>query len=189
VASITLIVYPPSIWTNRDIVLFHGTVDTFAGSIVAGPVLVSRGRTHTDFGPGFYTTTLLRQAHTWAAQIAASKPGTKAAVVRLVVARESLAQLESLAFARGDFHADDFWSLVHHCRTGASDHGRSQPGRYYDVVYGPVAAFWNQRTIIADADQISFHTPAAEKILNKVSVVGSYKHGTGWRGNELLGCR
>ena len=128
---------------------------------------MSRGRTRTDFGPGFYTTTLLRQAHTWAAEIAASKVGTKPAVIEITVRREDLAQLETLAFARGDFHADDYWSLVHHCRKGAMDHGRVLPKTYYDLVYGPVAAFWNQRMTIADADQVSFHTTNAEAILNK----------------------
>jgi hypothetical protein len=116
-------------------------------------------------------TTLLRQARTWAEDIAARKSTTasaiKSAVIEITVAREDLAALESIAFARGDFHADDFWSLVHHCRKGATDHGRSAPNRYYDVVYGPVAAFWNQRMIIADGDQISFHTLAAQVVLNK----------------------
>src|SRR5690349_16662077 len=74
------ILYPPPLWTNQHILLYHGTVDTAATGIVAGPIRVRLGRTHTDFGPGFYTTTLLRQAHTWAAQIAASKPRTRPAV-------------------------------------------------------------------------------------------------------------
>jgi len=161
------IVYPPLIWSNQDVVLYHGTVDSVAPAIETGVIRVSRGRTHTDFGPGFYTTTLLRQAHTWAAQIAASKLGAKPAVIEIVVEREALATLETLAFARGDFHADDFWSLVHHCRKGATGHGRKSPNAYYDLVYGPVAAFWNQRMTIADADQISFHTTKAEAILNK----------------------
>jgi len=162
------IIFPPPPWTNQDIVLYHGTVDIFATAIVMGPIRASLGRTHTDFGPGFYTTTLLRQAHTWAAQIAASKPGTRAAVVELRVSRDELADLETLAFARGDFQADDFWSLIHYCRSGATDHGRPFPLRaYYDVVYGPVAAFWNQRMTIAGADQVSFHTAPAEAVLNK----------------------
>jgi hypothetical protein len=163
------IVYPPSAWINQNVVLFHGTIDSFAGSVVTGPVLSGRGRKGTDFGPGFYTTTLLRQAHTWAAQIAATVPGAKPAVVEITVDREELAKLQTLAFARDDFNADDFWSLVHHCRKGASDHGRGAPAphRCYDLVYGPVAAFWNQRMIIADADQISFHTPAGDAVLNK----------------------
>jgi hypothetical protein len=110
---------------------------------------------------------LQRQAHPWAAQIAATKPNATAAVIELAIPREELAALQSLAFARGDFDADDFRSLIHHCRAGATDHGRPAPNPKYDVVYGPVAAFWNQRMIIADADQISFHTPAAEAVLNK----------------------
>jgi hypothetical protein len=164
----TPIVYPPPAWTNQDIVLYHGTVDTFAGVIVRGPIRTSLGRTHTDFGPGFYTTTLLRQAHTWAAQIAASRPGTLPAVVELQISRSDLAGLQTLAFVRGDFHAEDFWSLIHYCRNGAADHGRpAHLPAYYDLVYGPVAAFWNQRMTIADADQVSFHTAPAEAVLNK----------------------
>jgi hypothetical protein len=164
------IVFPPPPWTNQNVTVYHGTVDVFATGIVTGPIRVSTGRTHTDFGPGFYVTTLQRQAHTWAAQIAASKPGTRPAVIQLQISRDDLATLQTLAFARGDFHADDFWSFVHYCRNGARDHARAPylPS-YYDVVYGPVAAFWNQRMIIADADQISFHTPAADTVLNKSS--------------------
>jgi hypothetical protein len=164
----TPIIYPPVPWTNQYLVLYHGTVDASATAIVSGPILTVFGRTHTDFGPGFYTTTLLRQAHTWASQIAATKPGTHPAVVELTVSRHALATLESLAFVRGDFDAEDFWSLVHYCRSGATDHGRHRllSAAYYDLVYGPVAAFWNQRMSIADADQVSFHTPAAESVLN-----------------------
>jgi hypothetical protein len=150
------VIYPPTIWANQDIVLYHGTLDSFVSSIVNGPIRTSFGRTYTDFGPGFYTTTLFRQAHTWGAQIAASRPGSSPAVVELQISRSDLATLQTLAFIRGDFHAD-----------GATDHGRTAPlAPYYDVVYGPVAAFWNQRMSIADADQISFHTAAAEAVLN-----------------------
>jgi hypothetical protein len=35
------------------------------------------------------------------------------AVVELRLSRNDLATLQSLAFVRGDFAADDFWSLVH----------------------------------------------------------------------------
>lgn len=149
--------------------LFHGTSDTYAAAIVSGPILSSRGRPFRDFGPGFYTTTIDLQAHTWAAEIASSITGAKPAVIEITVSREDLASLDALAFVRGDFHAVDFWSLVHYCRAGATDHGRTAPGKakYYDVVYGPVAAFWNQRSCISGADQISFHTPSADLVLNR----------------------
>ena len=160
------IVFPPPKWSNQDIIVYHGTVDTFAPMIVSGPVLVSKGKPNTDFGPGFYTTTLKRQAQMWAAQISATQPGTNPAVIEITINRHSLASLDTIAFVRGDFDADDYWSLIHHCRKGALDHGRVPPLACYDVVYGPVAAFWNQRMSIADADQISLHTTAAEAVLN-----------------------
>jgi hypothetical protein len=163
------IVNPPPPWTNQDIDLYHGTTDAHAASIVKGPIQSSLGRPYRDFGPGFYTTTLLWQARSWAAEVASTIRGALPAVVRLTVSRENLARLETLAFVRGDVDADDFWSLVHYCRAGARDHGRVRgydPRGYYDVVYGPVAAFWNQRMAISGADQISFHTPAADSVLN-----------------------
>jgi len=162
------VLYPPPAWTNQDFVLYHGTIDSYATELVRGKILTSLGRTHTDFGPGFYTTSLPRQAHSWAARLAASIPGTQPAVVQLHLSRTDLARLESLAFVRGDFDAEDFWSLVQHCRTGATGHGRpAESGSYYDVVYGPIAAFWNQRMCALNADQMSFHTPAAEQVLNR----------------------
>ncbi|MGA2738590.1 MAG: DUF3990 domain-containing protein [Bryobacteraceae bacterium] len=148
------------------LVVFHGTVDSFAESIVSG-VTVGHATANTDFGPGFYTTTVKRQAQMWAARLSATRPGTSPAAIEIVIRRPSLASLEALAFVRGDFGADDYWSLIHHCRKGALGHGRLPPApSYYDVVYGPVAAFWNQRMVVADADQISFHTMAAEAVLN-----------------------
>jgi hypothetical protein len=160
------IVFPPPKWLNQDIIVYHGTVDTFAAALVSGPIVVGRGKPNTDFGPGFYTTTLKRQAQMWAAQISATRPGTSPAVIEITINRHSLARLDTIAFVRGDFDADDYWSLIHHCRKGALDHGRVGSAPNYDVVYGPVAAFWNQRMIIADADQISFHTAAAQMVLN-----------------------
>jgi uncharacterized protein DUF3990 len=163
------IVFPPPPWVNQDIVVYHGTVDKFAVAIVLGRVLVSLGKPSTDFGPGFYTTTLKRQAQMWAAQISATRPGTSPAVIEITIKRLSLASLETIAFVRGDFDADDYWSLIHHCRKGALDHGRPSPTPFYDIVYGPVAAFWNQRMIVSDADQISFHTPSAERVMKSSS--------------------
>jgi hypothetical protein len=158
------ILFPPPAWSNQDLVVYHGTVDTSVAAIVRG--ISVRGHANTDFGPGFYTTTLQRQAQMWAAQISATRSGTTPAVIEITIQRLALAKLRSLAFVRGDFDADDYWSLIHHCRTGGLNHG---PLGYYDVVYGPVAAFWNQRMIIADADQISFHTNSAEKVLQASS--------------------
>jgi hypothetical protein len=165
-ASPPPIVFPPPPWSNQDIIVYHGTVNTIAATIMKSGIVVGRGKPNTDFGPGFYTSTSKRQAQMWAAQISATRSGTTPAVIKIKISRLQLAKLDTIAFVRGDFAAKDYWSLIHYCRKGALDHGRTGPTPYYDVVYGPVAAFWNQRMIIAGADQISFHTVAAQTVLN-----------------------
>lgn len=146
--------------------LYHGTGLASATSILAAGVVVGRGRPGTDFGPGFYTTTLERQAQRWAYE-QASRDRVPAAVLALDVDHEDLAGLVTLSFVRGDFAAEDFWSFVVHCRLALDgDHGREGGSRLYDVVAGPVSSFWKQRLLIADVDQISFHSPTAQTVLN-----------------------
>jgi hypothetical protein len=73
-------------------------------------------------------------------------------------------------FVRDDFHANDFWSLIYHCRSKKPGHERkvtaTNPSRWYDVVAGPVAAIWRTRLAIANADQFSFHTARGAKVLD-----------------------
>jgi len=160
-------VFPPPVWSNQDIVLYHGTLAAYAPAILT-KVRVALGRREKDFGPGFYMTTILHQAHAWALRRVAQQLRGDAfpAVIQIIVSREALARLQTLAFIRGDSDADDYWSFVHYCRYGALDHRRPSPQTYYDVVYGPVSKFWRQSMIFADKDHISFHTPAAEEMLN-----------------------
>lgn len=167
--SISPVFVPPPFWTNQPVRLYHGTIDPHARTISSSGVRISFGRVGADFGPGFYTTTIERQARSWAWQLAGHHRGT-ARIVYADVDREALTRLDCLAFVRGDFDADDFWSLVVHCRRGGTDHARLLAGkRRYDMVIGPVAAIWRQRLLIAGADQISFHTSAAEAVLNSIS--------------------
>ena len=82
---------------------------------------------------------------------------------------EGLDELASLAFVLADYHYEDYWSLVQHCRqsTPAAIHDHRHPvGGWYDLVSGPVAAFWEQRVAMDDADQFSFHTEKAVRLLN-----------------------
>ncbi len=155
--------FTPASWTDQPLVVYHGTTDATAASILSTGVSISHGLSRTDFGPGFYTTTVERQARSWAWQRSQRAAGSRPAVLRFDIDRDRLSALDGMAFVRCDFHADEFWSLVAHCRSGANHHAR--PGAvYYDVVYGPVAAFWRQRSSIHDADQVSFHTSAAEML-------------------------
>src|SRR5712664_3432022 len=62
----------PPRWTNQQVTLYHGTVQAFLPSILAG-IDLDQGRTHTDFGRGFYTTTWLRQAQSMAWRLAENR--------------------------------------------------------------------------------------------------------------------
>jgi hypothetical protein len=156
---------PP--WTNQPVRLYHGTTTAHAVSITTSGVRVAASRLHIDFGRGFYTMTLEHQARAWAWEVARKNRG-RPAVVFADLDRDALAGLETLTFVRGDFHAEDFWSFVVHCRSDGMDHARG-PGskRNYDLVVGPLAAAWQRRALMADHDQISFHTPEAEAVLNR----------------------
>jgi hypothetical protein len=155
---------PPPPWSNQRMVVYHGTTQQHVDSIVNGGVDVRLCQPDADFGRGFYTTTDRRQADNWTRR-QSERTGSPAAVVELELDRDELAGLEMLSFVRGDRHADDFWSLVVRCRTGSSGHTRRWDG-YYDVVVGPVSAFWQDRVTMHDADQVSFHTLAAQRFLN-----------------------
>jgi hypothetical protein len=147
---------------------------------------ISRCAVNTDFGRGFYTTTLEPQARHWAwdryYKWQKDNPGisgNQPAILRFRVRRYSLtnptsdldhglSELASLVFVRGDYANEDFWSLVQHCRQSTPedkkrgiveivhDH-KKPPGGWYELVSGPVAAFWQQRVAMTDSDQFSFH--------------------------------
>jgi hypothetical protein len=166
--------YPTTLWTNQHIVLYHGTVADFASAIETRKteIQVKMGKPENDFGQGFYLTTFRHQAEKWAAKKAAEKlldPELEA-VLQITVSREELAALETLVFVRGEPDANDYWSFVHHCWDGPPHHGRPGPQKLYDVVYGPVARFSPLKITHSGYDQVSFHTPAAEKVLNTSTI-------------------
>lgn len=159
--------FPPPVWTNQSVRLYHGTTLAHAGEITASGVRIEASRFKTDFGRGFYTTTLEHQARTWAWDVR-RKRGGRPVVVYADVDREELATLETLTFVRGDFAAEDYWSFVVHCRLAGADHARPLDEKgHYDLVVGPVAASWQQRSLMAGYDQLSFHTRRAEQVLNR----------------------
>lgn len=164
-AAPAAVALPPP-WTNQALALYHGTLGRSVAAILAG-VNPHAGRAFTDFGRGFYTTTVERQARAWAWQLMHRYPGNLPAVICFDVDRNALAGLDSLWFVRGSVDADDYWSLVHHCRVTGGTHGKGAHGGWYDAVIGPVAASWRRRLALPDADQISFHTTRAAKLLDK----------------------
>lgn len=156
-------------WNNPSLYVYHGTdsLSAGAGTTPPGSPLpgfapnLARCRPNTDFGQGFYVTTRLHQAKQWANLKVArmpAKPQPKAVVIRFALDRDWLAGLDSLVFVRP---IADFWDLVTDCRHGFRPHQRPAPyPSPYDVVYGPVT-LWPQRLVIADCDQIGFHTARA----------------------------
>ena len=150
--------YPQSPgWANPDVALYHGTLNANQASIMAG-INVVMGRSTTDFGRGFYTTTNISQARDWARRMSWSRPGSLPLVIEFTVNRDDLASLESLWFARGDPLADDFWNLVTYCRSGSGGHSRGPNNGWYDVVVGPLASSVRRRSLVRlDGDQVSFH--------------------------------
>ena len=156
---------PISPWTNSPIILYHGTTSRFVPSLMAG-ILVRLGRSRSDFGTGFYTTTSLRQAREWAeAKSGGANDLTR--IIRFEVDRDALASLEGLWFVWADSRATDYWTLVRHCRSGLSNRPNHN-SLWYDVVAGPVARIWYGTTaVVLDSDQISFHTQVGELLLNE----------------------
>lgn len=178
---------------HRYVILWHGCVTDDKNEIEANGaspgIEPTKGRPNTDFGRGFYTTTIERQARHWAwTRFYDPKfnraTGIQPVVLRFRVERHQLAKLKIIAFGAGDYDNRDFWSLVQHCRLstplndplphtvndhlGPIEHPANSGQRWYDIACGPVAAFWEQRSAMLDADQVSFHTPAAADILNRL---------------------
>lgn len=154
----------PPTWDDGPLILYHGTLESAVASILGG-IDLRYCQPRRDFGRGFYTTTLLRQAVSWATLLSAPRPD-RPAVIAFEVDLGALARLESLTFVRSEFEAELFWSFIWRCRQGGSDHGRPSNGGWYDVVAGPLVADWQQRAAFVNSDQLSLHTPAGARLLD-----------------------
>jgi hypothetical protein len=156
------------VWTNHDIVLYHGTLNTSAENIAENGVDPARFRSRRDFGSAFYVTTSLPQAEAWAYQkfeTGVLHPASPPAVCRFSLSRARLAELRCLWFVRGSPDANDYWSFVRFCRDGGVPNARE---RIYDIVIGPVArGIRNRLVTMEDSDQAAFITDAALALLNE----------------------
>lgn len=172
---------------NTHIILWHGCINSDAQNIAVNGVDLSKSRNALDFGLGFYTTTDLGQASSWArikhANLAPDdRLALRPSVIQFRVPLDQLAKLECLTFIRGDVGHNAYWSFVRHCR--GSTHvaprthlhpTREAPDDWYDLVCGPIAAVWPPmgRCAYMDSDQFSFHTVAGIAILHDVINAGS----------------
>lgn len=162
-------------WKNGPLELFHGCDSASAHSIASHGVNLKLSRPRTDFGPGFYTTSVLHQAQQWAnARIRRQRHGGKtasaAAVVKFVVDRSMLAGQQIMGLVvEGKPVTLDFWEFVSYCRGGVTTHIPNSRSAYYDVVFGLVS-LWPQQLVIKDCDQVSFHTPGAVALLSNRTI-------------------
>lgn len=158
--------------------LFHGSIVE-----VRKPSL-RYGREHTDFGKGFYTTTLAEQAEHWA-KIKKDRAKAARAVVSIYEIDEGILSDSDLQI-REFYGVDESWlNFVVNCRKENSiRHG-------FDLVFGPVANDNVFTTVnlyesgILDApaaiaqlrayktyDQLSFHT---QRVITALRFVESYE--------------
>lgn len=173
-----------AVWQNDNLVLFHGCSEESPRprnpkGIEIGKlphrIDLSTGSSRAEFGQGFYATTWLHQAKSWAnlqARKLASKSrgliSPKAVVLRFEMGRNELASLEALVFTNENA---GFWPFVAYCRAGLPLHGRTNSAQQeYDIIYGPVS-IWPQRLVIKDSDQVSFHTLKALGIIPQLTVI------------------
>lgn len=170
---------PAPRWTgsrSSSVILWHGCLSKHRDGIEQKGINLQVCRASADFGRGFYTTTLRLQAEIWAWKLVKALgvndrrlKGNRPVVLRFHLSRVNLGELLSLHFTLGGRDNDDYWSLVQHCRRSTPSALRDHhvPGLgWYDVVTGPVAAFWEDRVAMQGADQISFHSSRAVKLLN-----------------------
>jgi Protein of unknown function (DUF3990) len=165
---------------SAQLELWHGCLENHRQDIERG-IDLTRCQLNADFGQGFYLTTVRGQAEHWAWKrfVDAARTGPTPVVLKFELDRDEIAGLEGLQFVRADFFAVDYWAFVQHCRQNGSgnpaDHARSN-GQWYDIVGGPVSAFWPQRVAMPDSDQFSFHTPEAVSLLDRAIRNGRYQH-------------
>jgi hypothetical protein len=129
--------------------LYHGTTKARAASIRENGIDLSKSRPVLDFGPGFYTTRILKQAQDWGAE-----------VLHFRVPRASLEHFQAKNFSSA---GSDWADFVRMNRSGGGMHG-------YDIVSGPVLKniqpFLSGRRPVVFGDQMSFHTQSVIDLLN-----------------------
>jgi hypothetical protein len=139
------------VWTNAPLVVYHGTDENSAGNILRSGVNLAACAPGSDFGHGFYVTSSLKFAQSWADQKVV-RSTARAAVLTFRLDRDLAAELDDhLTFVLA---SDEFFDFVSYNRGGGTNHARSA-GTPYDLVYGPISAY-PFRLVYVDCDQICF---------------------------------
>lgn len=154
--------------------LYHGS------TMAVRKPIVSRGRSKTDFGKGFYTTTSREQAEKWA-KIKRDRMGDEAHAI------VSVFELDDAVLNNPAYHTRHFDGATAEWLDFVVGNRRGEVHHNFDLIMGPVANDRLYATItlyengILDAnaaieqlnthqlfDQLSFHTTKACKLLTFV---------------------
>lgn len=149
-------------WDDQAATFYHGTDSLSATSIRLYGIDTSNFRRKSDFGAGFYVTTVVHQAEQWANRRCRKRAGTTAEVLKYELERSSIETLRHLAFVVDD---NDYYDFIAYCRSGAANHGPNRPSQY-EVVLGPVS-LWPQKLVLASCDQLLFSNPNGLKGFDK----------------------
>lgn len=148
--------------------LYHGTDEDSAKTIMSGQVQAAPLRPGLDFGSGFYTTKLARQAEVWANTRGRSL-NLQPNIIRFETTSRDLSILESLAFTNAGRYSDDYWKFVRRMKSGR--HHNHDGAGYFALVSGQCARRTSRFTMtrILDSDQFSFHGDTGLSFINSCS--------------------
>ena len=154
--------------------LYHGS------TVAVRKPTVARGRSKTDFGKGFYTTTSLEQATKWANIKKNREGGTARAVVSVFEIDDAVLQSDNFRIMHFGGASEQWLDFVVNNRKGIETHA-------FDMVMGPVAndklyatiVLYENGTLTAAAaieqlkthqlfDQLSFHSQRACRLLKYI---------------------
>jgi hypothetical protein len=164
------------VWTNADLVVYHGTDDRAVANILQNGVNPAAGIPLSDFGLGFYVTSSLWYAKNHADEKVLRSAGSlRAAVLAFHVDRDLAGNLDDhLTFV---CVGDEFHDFVAYNHGGGLNHARSG-GVPYDLVYGPISLYPTRSVHLDDrnqiCDQICF---LDQKALGSLKLTGNPMYG------------
>jgi hypothetical protein len=171
-------------YPRKTLTLYHGTIPAHAEAMLTDQTIKFEAcARRSDFGQGFYTTSVLEQARDWADKRTKREvgggPGT---VLKVDVEVDQLAALRLRAFAMAaESDPNGYWEFVRWHRSERQSTEPQGANDVYDVVIGPVAASGAKpetppngvrrarsakTEVWTGYDQISFHTERALQLIN-----------------------
>ena len=152
-------------------ILFH------ASSVIVERPDVLHSRQRVDFGPGFYTTPLLKQAYGWCQKFL--REGKDAYICRYALEDAAFRQCKVLAF---DAYSEEWLDFVVQCRAGMcrTDADIVTGGVANDKVFDTVELFLDNLIDRKEAlRRLRFEKPNAQVCIRTQAVIDRFLHFNG----------